>query len=119
MGPFGKIAIVGAGSVGGILGGMLGLAGHDVTFIARGTNLEALKKGFALIDPTGIRRAVPVRACAIEEAGPFDLVVLGLKAQQIEGVLAYLPRLLHQDTPIVAIQNGIPWWYFHGCGGLR
>lgn len=112
-----RIAIVGAGSVGGFLGATLALAGEDVTFIARGATLEALRRGFTFIDPAGARHAVSAQAAAIEDAEPFDLVILALKAQQIGGVLTYLPRLLKQDTPVVAVQNGIPWWYFQKSGG--
>jgi 2-dehydropantoate 2-reductase len=117
MPGFGKIAVVGAGSVGGYLGGILALAGEDVTFIARGATLEGLQSGFTLIDRSGTRHAVKAKAAAMESAGAFDLVILALKAQQIGGVLAHLPRLLNADTPIVAVQNGIPWWYFHKSGG--
>jgi 2-dehydropantoate 2-reductase len=112
-----RIAIVGAGAVGGYLGGVLALAGEDVTFIARGASLEALRRGFTLIDPAGTRHAAPSKAAAITDAGPFDIVILGLKAQQIGAILPDLPRLLHETTPIVAVQNGIPWWYFHKSGG--
>ncbi len=112
-----KIAIVGAGSVGGYLGGNLALAGEDVTFIARGESLKALKQGFTMIDPTGARLAPPVKAAAIDDAGKFDLVFLGLKAQQIGAVAPHLHHLLKPDTAIVAAQNGVPWWYFHKSGG--
>ncbi|MHB1204320.1 MAG: ketopantoate reductase family protein [Rhodospirillaceae bacterium] len=119
--PF-RIAVVGAGSVGGFLGGKLALAGEDVTFIARGETLKALKRGFTLIDPTGVHHAPPVKAASLDEAlldkgGPFDLIFLGLKAQQIGAVAPGLKRLLGDETPIVAVQNGIPWWYFHKSGG--
>lgn len=117
MATGGKIAVVGAGAVGGYLGGILALAGEDVTFIARGATLDALKRGFALVDPKGARHAVPTKAAAIENAGAFNLVILALKAQQIGGVLGHLPSLLKGRAPIVAVQNGIPWWYFHKSGG--
>lgn len=117
MAGFAKIAVVGAGSVGGYLGSILALAGEDVTFIARGATLEALGKGFTLVDPAGTRHAAPAKVVAIEDAGAFDLVILALKAHQIGGILTELPRLLREDTPIVAVQNGIPWWYFHKSGG--
>lgn len=112
-----KIAVVGAGSVGGYIGGNLALAGEDVTFIARGSTLKALQQGFTLIDPKGTRHTPPVKAAAIDEAGPFDLVFLGLKAQQVGAVAPSLGKLLGPNTPIVAVQNGVPWWYFHKSGG--
>lgn len=112
-----KIAVVGAGSVGGYVGGNLALAGEDVTFIARGESLKALKQGFTMIDPAGTHHKPPVKAAAIGEAGTFDLVFLGLKAQQIGAVAPSLKNLLRPKTPLVALQNGVPWWYFHKSGG--
>ncbi|MBX7200642.1 MAG: 2-dehydropantoate 2-reductase [Rhodospirillaceae bacterium] len=114
--PF-KIAVVGAGSVGGYVGGNLALAGEDVTFIARGESLKALRQGFTLIDPAGTHHKPPVKAAAIDEAGTFDLVILGLKAQQIGAVAPALGNILGPKTPIIALQNGVPWWYFHKSGG--
>ncbi len=114
---FKKIAVVGAGSMGGLLGAKLALDGHDVTFIARGATLDALRRGFTMIDTKGERHAPAVKAAAAEEAGPFDLVMLCLKAHQIAGAAATLPRLFHETTPVVAVLNGIPWWYFHRSGG--
>lgn len=112
-----RIAVVGAGSVGGYIGGKLALAGEDVTFIARGESLKALKQGFTMIDPSGERHAPPVKAAAIDEAGPFDLVLLGLKAHQIGAVAPSIEHLLAPGAPVVAMQNGVPWWYFHRSGG--
>jgi 2-dehydropantoate 2-reductase len=117
MTRFGKIAVVGAGSMGGLLGAKLALNGQDVTFIARGATLAALKGGFTMIDAAGTRHTPPVKAAAMEDAGQFDLVVLCLKAHQIADATASLPRLFHQDTPVLAVLNGIPWWYFHKSGG--
>ena len=117
MTRFGKIAVVGAGSIGGFLGATLALHGQDVTFIARGPTLAALKHSFTMIDARGVRHTPAVKAAAADEAGAFDLVVLALKAHRIAGAAALLPRLLHADTPVLAVLNGIPWWYFHKSGG--
>lgn len=117
MTAFQKIAVVGAGSMGGLLGAKLALDGHDVTFIARGATLEALKRGFTMIDAAGVRHTPNVKAAAADEAGPFDLVILCLKANQIAAAAKTLPRLFHKDTPVLAVLNGIPWWYFHKNGG--
>jgi len=114
---FQKIAVVGAGAMGGLLGAKLALGGHDVTFIARGATLEALKRGFTMIDAKGARHRPPIKAAAAEEAGPFDLVILCLKAHQIAAAAQTLPRLFRSDTPVLAVLNGIPWWYFHKNGG--
>jgi len=84
-----KIAIVGVGAIGGYLGHRLAHAGEDVTFIARGKNLEALQaRGIRLILSDGTEEAVPgVRATAdYLAAGPQDLVILAMKAHQVEAV---------------------------------
>ncbi|MGE3332492.1 MAG: ketopantoate reductase family protein [Rhodospirillaceae bacterium] len=114
---FQKIAVVGAGSIGGLLGAKLALNGDDVTLIARGATLEALKRGFTMIDADGAQHRPPIKAAAAEEAGPFDLVILCLKAHQIAAAAKTLPHLFHDDTPVLAVLNGIPWWYFHKNGG--
>lgn len=115
-----KVAIIGAGAIGGYVGVQLALAGEDVTFIVRGANLSAIRRsGMKLILADGSERiAANVRATSdYAEAGPQDLVILALKANQLEAVARDVPALLGADTPVVTMQNGIPYWYFHGHGG--
>ena len=115
-----KIAVVGAGSIGGYLGARLALAGEDVTFIARGANLAAIsERGFRLIEEDGTERvAANVRAVqSMADAGPQDFVLLALKAHQVAAVARDVPALFGPDTAVVTLQNGIPWWYFHRLGG--
>jgi 2-dehydropantoate 2-reductase len=115
-----NICIVGAGAIGGYLGVKLALAGEDVTLIARGAHLEAIKKnGLKLVMNDGTEHvAKNVRATAsMEEAGPHDIVILGMKSHQIEPVAADLRHLFSERTLVVTTQNGIPWWYFHKHGG--
>ncbi len=114
-----KIAVVGAGSIGGFLGARLALAGEEVTFIARGANLQAIRaNGFKIIEEDGSERvAAGVRAAAIAEAGPHDVVLLALKAHQVTPVARDLGALCGPDTAVVTLQNGIPWWYFYKHGG--
>lgn len=115
-----KIAIVGAGGIGGYVGAKLALAGEEVTFIVRGANLEAIRKnGMKLIMHDGTEHvAANVRATNnYDEAGKQDLVILALKAHQVEAVMNDVPKLFGPDTAVVTMQNGIPYWYFHGCGG--
>ena len=115
-----KIAIVGAGAIGGFVGGQLAHAGEDVTFIARGATLEALKtRGIRVIMSDGSEKAAPrVKATAdYSAAGPQDVVVLAMKAHQLEAVAADVPQLLGPGTVVVPMQNGIPFWYFHKHGG--
>ena len=115
-----KIAIVGVGAIGGYLGTRLALAGEDVTFIARGANLEALQtRGIRLISDGGIEEVVPrVSATAdYTAAGPQDLVILAMKAHQVASVAADVPKLFGPATVVVPMQNGIPYWYFFAHPG--
>lgn len=115
-----KIAIIGAGAIGGYVGAKLALAGEDVTFIVRGANLEVIrKKGMKLIMHDGAEQvAASVKATDdYAEAGPQDLVILAMKAHQVEAVAKDLPSLLGPETAVVTMQNGIPYWYFHKHGG--
>ncbi len=115
-----KIAIIGAGAIGGFVGAQLAHAGEDVTFIARGATLEALKtRGIRVLMSDGSEKAVPeVKATSdYSSAGPQDLVVLAMKAHQVESVAAEVPKLFAAHTVVVPMQNGIPFWYFHKHGG--
>ena len=115
-----KIAIIGVGAIGGYIGIRLALAGEQVTFIARGANLEALRsRGIRLISAGGKEEAVAkVRATDdYAAAGPQDLVILALKAHQVEAVARSVPKLFGPDTVVVPMQNGIPYWYFHRHAG--
>jgi 2-dehydropantoate 2-reductase len=115
-----RIAIVGVGAIGGYVGHQLAQAGEDVTFIARGQNLAALQAdGIRLLRSDGGEQVVtPVRATAdYGAAGIQDLVILAMKAHQLEAVAADVPRLFGPDTVVVPMQNGIPYWYFHGFAG--
>jgi 2-dehydropantoate 2-reductase len=115
-----RFAVVGAGAIGGYLGVKLALAGETVTFIARGNNLAAIRSGgmkLTLEDGTE-QVAKDVRVFErTTEAGPQDVILLTVKAHQVAAVAAQLEALCHQDTTIVTMQNGIPWWYFHKHGG--
>jgi 2-dehydropantoate 2-reductase len=98
----------------------LALSGEDVTFIVRGANLEAIKKdGMKLIMEDGTEHvAKNVKATNdYDEAGPQDVVILALKAHQVDAVANDVPKLFGPDTVVVTMQNGIPFWYFHKHGG--
>ena len=115
-----KVAIIGAGAIGGLVGVKLALAGEDVTFMVRGENLKAISaRGMKLIHADGSEQvATQVRASNnYAQVGPQDLVVLALKAHQVEAVVQDLHHLVGPDTVLVTMQNGIPFWYFHQHGG--
>ena len=115
-----KIAVIGAGAIGGYVGVKLALADEDVTFIVRGANLEAIRKsGMKLIMADGVEHiARNVKATNdYVEAGPQDMVILAMKAHQVGAVANDVPKLFGPDTAVVTMQNGIPYWYFHKHGG--
>jgi 2-dehydropantoate 2-reductase len=115
-----KVAIVGAGAIGAYVGLRLALSGKDVTFIARGANLETLRaRGVRMISADGKEEfARNVRATNdYSEAGPQDLVILAIKAHQVEAVAGDVPKMFGPETVLVPLQNGIPYWYFHRHGG--
>jgi 2-dehydropantoate 2-reductase len=115
-----KIAVIGAGAIGGLVGAKLALAGEDVTFVVRGENLKAIQRdGIALISAEG-ERSVTREVKATDDyaaAGPQDIVVLAMKAHQVAAVTADVPKLFGPETVVVTMQNGIPYWYFHKHGG--
>ena len=115
-----KIAIVGAGAIGGYVGVKLALAGEDVTFMVRGANLEVIARdGMKLVMSDGTEHvARDVRATNdYTVPGVQDLVILAMKAHQVEAVARDLHHLMGPDTAVVTMQNGIPYWYFHKHGG--
>jgi 2-dehydropantoate 2-reductase len=115
-----NIAIIGAGAIGGLVGVKLALAGENVTFMVRGANLAAIQaRGMKLITPDGSELVARNVNASNDYAatGPQDLVILAVKANQVEAVLSDLPKLLGPKTVIVTMQNGVPFWYFHGHGG--
>jgi 2-dehydropantoate 2-reductase len=115
-----KICVVGAGAIGGLLGVRMAQAGHEVSLIARGPHLRAIQfDGLQLHSPEGeISKASNVEASDdLRTLTPQDLVILALKAHQIESVVDDLPALLAPETMVLTTQNGIPWWYFQRHGG--
>ncbi len=114
-----NVCIVGAGAIGGFLAVKLALAGAKVTAIMRGANLAAVKaNGLTLIEEENEHHVRDVVATDnLAEVGPHDLVILAMKANQVTQVAKQLAPLLRADTPVVTMQNGIPWWYFQKHGG--
>ena len=115
-----KTAIIGAGAIGGYVGVKLALAGEDVTFIVRGANLDAIRNnGMKLIMNDGTEYVARNAKATnnYDEAGQQDVVILAVKAHQMEAVANDVPKLFGPDTMVVTMQNGIPYWYFHKHGG--
>jgi 2-dehydropantoate 2-reductase len=115
-----KVAVIGAGAIGGLVGARLAKAGDDVTFLVRGANLEAIAaRGVKLIEKDGTEHIERnVRATDdYARAGPQDVVVLAVKANQVDAVAPQLHALFGAETVVVTMQNGIPFWYFHRHAG--
>ena len=98
----------------------LALAGHAVTVVEQGPHLEAIRKnGLKLVHHDGAEEIAPdlraVASCA--DAGLQDLVLLALKAYTIAGIAPQMHALFGDDTMVVTLQNGLPWWYFQNSTG--
>ena len=113
-----KITVYGAGAIGGYLGVQLAQGGADVSLVARGAHLAAMKKdGLKLITKDGETVAHPRATDNPAELGVQDFVIITLKAHSITGVLEQMQPLLGPKTRIVTAVNGIPYWYFYKHGG--
>jgi 2-dehydropantoate 2-reductase len=114
-----RVAVVGAGSIGAVIGARLASAGHEVALVARGAHLAALQRdGLTLVDHVGEAGAV-YRLPASADAAAFgvqDLVVIGLKAHAIGAMLPKMAAMVGPHTTVVPAINGLPWWYFHAEG---
>jgi 2-dehydropantoate 2-reductase len=113
-----KICIYGAGAIGGLLGAKLARAGTDVTLIARGPHLEALRtNGLRLLSEGEDFTVRPRATDRPAEVGPQDAVIVALKAQSVPAVVEHMQPLLGLDTSVVMAINGLPWWYFYKLEG--
>lgn len=113
-----KICIYGAGAIGGLLGGRLAAGGSDVTLIARGANLAAIRANGLRVDDRGeVFQAHPRCTDDPSDAGPQDYVILTMKAHGVGAAVRDMAPLLGPNTAVVTMQNGLPWWYFDGMGG--
>ena len=113
-----RICVVGAGAIGGLVAAYFARAGHEVSLVARGTHLEALRKnGLTLL--SGDKRDV-FRLRASDDPRDFsaqDAVFLCLKTYSIGAMLPRMKTLVASDTVVVPAINGLPWWYFYKEGG--
>ncbi len=110
-----KIAIFGAGAIGGYLAVKLHQAGADVTVIARGPHLAAMRANGLTLKSEGETVNVSVRATdKAEEAGPQDYVVVTLKANGLAPAAPEIAKLMGPETALVTGINGVPYWYFYG-----
>ena len=112
-----KIAIYGAGAIGGYLGCELARAGTDVTMIARNRTLAAIREnGITLHIDGETRIGRPAATDDPAEAGPQDAVIVAVKANATPVIAPQMAPMLGPETTVVTATNGVPWWYFHEHG---
>lgn len=115
-----RICVFGAGSIGGNFATRLALAGNEVSLVVRGAHLEAIRaRGLTML--SGEQRFnVAVNASdRPADLGKQDIVISTMKACSLPGLAETVTPLLGAETPVVFVQNGIPWWYAHGLGPSR
>ncbi|MEM8813719.1 MAG: 2-dehydropantoate 2-reductase [Pseudomonadota bacterium] len=113
-----KICIFGAGAIGGYLAAGLARSGADVTVIARGPHLAAIRENGLRLRMNGEETVTRPRATDDPaEAGPQDYVFVTLKAHSLPPIVDRLAPLYHEETAVVTGMNGVPFWYFHGLEG--
>ncbi|MDE0715565.1 MAG: 2-dehydropantoate 2-reductase [Gammaproteobacteria bacterium] len=114
-----KICVVGAGAIGGFMGARLAQQDHEISLIARGPHLAAIRQdGLKLLQDN--EEIVARKVVATDDIGELpvqDVVLLALKSPQIVSVLDRLPGIIGPGTVMVTLQNGIPWWYFQKLPG--
>jgi 2-dehydropantoate 2-reductase len=116
--PFQKIAIVGAGAIGGWLGVHLARAGAQLSVLARGDTLNALQQRGLQLHQGGVLHTTPVKASS--DAAPLgmqDLVVISVKAPALAAVAQQVGPLIGPNTVVLTAMNGVPWWFLQGFGG--
>ncbi len=121
-----KICIYGAGAVGGVMAAWLSRAGHDVSVVARGANLTAIRAQGLRVRSAASGETLTVRVAADSDParlGQQDYVIVAVKAQSLPEVAASIGPMLGADSSVVTAMNGVPWWFFDrlkfGGGKLR
>jgi 2-dehydropantoate 2-reductase len=113
-----KFLILGAGAIGAYIGARMARAGFEVTLFARGPHLKAMQeRGVQVKSGEEVFEARPRVVGSLAEAGPADVIFLGVKAHSLPQLAPQMRPILGEETTVVSMQNGIPWWYFQGFGG--
>ena len=113
-----RICIFGAGAIGGFIAGYLARSGADVSVVARGAHLQAIREHGLTVEATDETFTVKVTASDNPaDLGVQDGVLVAVKAPALPIVAPMMAPLLAEDTPVAFLTNGVPWWYFHGHGG--
>jgi 2-dehydropantoate 2-reductase len=108
-----KVCIVGAGAIGGFIGTQLAAAGgHEVSALARGETLAALRQhGWRVQSATGLQQVPALASDSAAELGPQDLVIIAVKGPALPVVARSIAPLLAPHTLVLPAMNGVPWWF--------
>ena len=107
-----KVAVVGLGAVGGLIASRLAQAGHDVSALARGRTLAAVRKRGLIVEAAGNATTVAIRVSDDgRELGPQELVVIALKAPSLPAAVDAMASLVDSSTLLLPAMNGVPWWF--------
>lgn len=110
-----KVCIFGAGAIGGYMAVMMKQGGVDVSLVARGAHLAAIKANGLKLLINGEERVAQIPATSDpRELGPQDFIIVGLKAHQAWESAEQMKPLFGPNTAVMTAQNGVPWWYFYG-----
>jgi len=115
-----RVCIVGAGAIGGWIGGRLARTGHDVCALARGETASALRAHGFRIETAEGRMSAPVRVAeSASDFGTQQLVVVAVKGPALAAVADTVGQLTGRETVVLTAMNGVPWWFFEGFGGTH
>jgi 2-dehydropantoate 2-reductase len=113
-----RVTVLGAGAIGGWLAAGFAAGGAEVSVLARGESLAALRDRGLVLRQGAEERVLPVLASDNPEAlPPADLLLLGLKGHDLPGALGVIRALLAPGTRVLSAQNGVPWFFLQGFGG--
>jgi 2-dehydropantoate 2-reductase len=113
-----RIAIIGAGAIGGWLGARLAESGHAVAVFARGETLSAIRQHGLRLTANGETKAARVAGSGTaSELGPQDLVIVAVKVPALASVAPAVSAMLGPETSVLPAMNGVPWWFAEGLGG--
>src|SRR5919108_2408480 len=110
-----KICVYGAGAIGGLMAAWLARSGHDVSVVARGAHLDAIRRDGLRVRSKDKTDSFRIKAESDPaKLGAQDYVLVTVKAQNLTTVAQTISPLLGKDTSVVTAMNGVPWWFFHG-----
>jgi len=110
-----KICVYGAGAIGGLMAAWLARSSHDVSVVARGAQLDAIRRNGLRVQSKGKTERFNLKAESDPaRLGPQDYVLVTVKAQSLTGVADTISALFDKETSVVTAMNGVPWWFFQG-----